>query len=109
LLSTVPARPITRGFSAARWTVDVDARVPVEIGQSFHKTGLPGIVWTVGIARVEPQWIYEGYENDLPWIVVFGVEMNHAELAKAPEPESVIEVMRQYRILSIADRISAGP
>ena len=23
------------------------ARVPVEIGQSFHKTGLPGIVWTV--------------------------------------------------------------
>jgi hypothetical protein len=50
----------------------------------------------VGIARVEPQWIYEGYENDLPWIVVFGVEMNHAELAKAPEPESVIEVMRQY-------------
>ena len=23
------------------------ARVPVEIGQSFHKTGSPGIVWTV--------------------------------------------------------------
>ncbi len=23
------------------------ARVPVEIGQSFHKTGTPGIVWTL--------------------------------------------------------------
>lgn len=50
----------------------------------------------VGIARIDPDWIYDGYDNDLPWIVVFGVAMDHAELAKAPEPDSVVEVMRQY-------------
>lgn len=49
-----------------------------------------------GIARVDPNWIYEGMTVDLPWIIVLGLTMDHGELAKAPDPPSVIEVMRQY-------------
>lgn len=50
----------------------------------------------VGIARMRPEWVYEGMDLDLPWIVVIAVQMDHAELATAPDPPSVVEVMRQY-------------
>ncbi len=50
----------------------------------------------VGIASVDPEWVYEGHAVDDPWIVVIGVAMDHSELAKAPGIESPIEVMRQY-------------
>lgn len=50
----------------------------------------------VGITRLNPQWVFAGYEVNLPWVVVLGVAMNQAELATAPEPPSVIEVMAQY-------------
>jgi NAD-dependent dihydropyrimidine dehydrogenase PreA subunit len=70
--------------SVANWVTRVKA------------TALESEADIVGIAQVRPEWIYDGYDNDLSWTVIFGVEMNHAELAAAPEPESVIEVMRQY-------------
>lgn len=38
----------------------------------------------VGIARMEPGWIFEGYEHTLPWVVVFGVTMDHALLSRVP-------------------------
>ena len=50
----------------------------------------------VGIARLDPDWVFEGYDIACPWIVVLALEMDHAELATAPEPPSVVEVMRQY-------------
>lgn len=50
----------------------------------------------VGIARVDPEWVFDGYEVAEPWVVMIGVAMDHAELAKAPEVGSPIEVMRQY-------------
>lgn len=50
----------------------------------------------VGIARIERNWIFEGYEVAEPWIVVIGVAMDHGELAKAPSVESPVEVIRQY-------------
>ncbi len=50
----------------------------------------------VGVARMDPTWVFDGYDADYPWMIVLGLEMDHAELATAPEPPSVIEVMRQY-------------
>lgn len=50
----------------------------------------------VGIARVSQDWVFEGYEVPEPWVVMIGVAMNHAELAKAPAIESPKEVMAQY-------------
>jgi epoxyqueuosine reductase len=50
----------------------------------------------VGIARVDPEWVFDGYEVAEPWIVVLGVAMDHDELAKAPETASAVEVIRQY-------------
>ncbi|MCW5770782.1 MAG: 4Fe-4S dicluster domain-containing protein [Rhodospirillaceae bacterium] len=50
----------------------------------------------VGVARLDPLWVFEGMKAHLPTVVVLGVAMDHAELSKAPEPESPAEVARQY-------------
>ena len=50
----------------------------------------------VGIARVDPLWIFEGAAAPYSTIVVLGVAMDHAELAKAPDADSPAEVARQY-------------
>ncbi|MEQ8697068.1 MAG: 4Fe-4S dicluster domain-containing protein [Bauldia litoralis] len=50
----------------------------------------------VGIAPVDQNWVFEGFEVTEPWIIVLGVYMDHGELARAPEPEAAAEVARQY-------------
>ncbi len=61
----------------------------------------------VGIADMRPEWVYEGMQLDLPHILVLAVQMDHAELATAPEPPSVVEVMRQYNRGTRASRALA--
>ena len=51
----------------------------------------------VGIARLDPDWVFEGYEETAPWVVVLAVAMDQPALAQVwPEHGSVIEVMAQY-------------
>ncbi len=54
----------------------------------------------VGIADIDPGWIYEGYELDEPRVIVIGVEMDYAELAQAPSsfdnPRAAVVVAREY-------------
>ncbi len=51
----------------------------------------------VGIAPLDPRWVFEGYEVGAPWIVILGVAMDQPRLATAPyDLESPIEVMTQY-------------
>ena len=63
----------------------------------------------VGIARVDPLWVYEGYEVKEPWIVVLGLPMDQPRLAQvAPETGSVIEVMAVYNAGMRAAKALAG-
>jgi epoxyqueuosine reductase QueG len=54
----------------------------------------------VRITKMDPLYIYKGYEIDEPWVIIIGVTMDHAELDKVPasleNPESPVEVARQY-------------
>ncbi len=50
----------------------------------------------IGVARVDQQWVFEGFEITEPWVVIIGVAMDHTELVKAPSIESPIEVITQY-------------
>lgn len=50
----------------------------------------------VGIAPVNPNWVFDGFDVDQPWIIVLGVYMAHEELSKAPEAEAAAEVAKQY-------------
>ncbi|MCB1397882.1 MAG: epoxyqueuosine reductase [Rhodobacter sp.] len=50
----------------------------------------------VGIARVDPDWAYDG--GDLPWrfIIVMAIAMDYDTMAQAPELAAGVEVVRQY-------------
>lgn len=54
----------------------------------------------VGIARMRPEWVFEGHRVEEPWVVVLGLGMDQRELAKGPPREgelaSADEVSRQY-------------
>lgn len=54
----------------------------------------------VGIARMDPAYVYEGFAAAEPWIVMLGIAMDHRRLATAPaseeDPTSAIEVVDQY-------------
>lgn len=54
----------------------------------------------VGIAELDPLWVYEGYEIDEPWVLIVGVAMDYAELAEAPpsfdNPRAAVVVAKEY-------------
>lgn len=54
----------------------------------------------VGIARMEPLWVYEGFEIEQPWVIMIGVAMNHERLDQAPasfdNPVAAVEVGEKY-------------
>jgi NAD-dependent dihydropyrimidine dehydrogenase PreA subunit len=50
----------------------------------------------VGIAPLDPEWVFQGYEVKATWAIAIGVTMNHERLATAPELDSVVEVFTQY-------------
>ena len=50
----------------------------------------------VGIARIDPLWVFEGYELTAPWIVMLGFSMDHTRLSTAPANPAGLEVQAQY-------------
>ena len=84
-----PPAPPTETASAAEWT------------ERLKAFALKSGAELVGIARLDPAWIFEGYEvPDHPFVVVFGIAMDHARLSEAPatdaNPASALEVAEQY-------------
>jgi len=63
----------------------------------------------VGITRMRPDYVYEGYEVNEPWVILVGVSMNYASLEQAPpsfeQPEAGVEVGRQYNRAARSCRI----
>lgn len=62
----------------------------------------------VGIADIDPLWIYEGYTLDEPQVIVVGVEMDYAELAEAPSSfdntRAAVVVAKEYNRAARASR-----
>lgn len=50
----------------------------------------------VGIARVRQEWVYEGFDVKLPWIIMQGVVQDYEKIATAPEHTTNMEVLDQY-------------
>ena len=71
-------------WSARQWTARVKA------------AALAREADMVGIARLDPNWVFEGYQAPYQWIVVLVVAMDYACLSTAPSPKSQTEVHNQY-------------
>jgi epoxyqueuosine reductase QueG len=54
----------------------------------------------VGIAAMDPSWVYEGFEISEPWVIVIGVAMDHDRLNQVPatfeNPAAAVEVGDKY-------------
>lgn len=89
-------------------------RGPEAVEQSPGKLDKPASEWTtlvkqfaldnesdlVGVARLDPMWVYEGYQINEPWVIIVGVAMDYAELAEAPSsfenPRAAVVVAKEY-------------
>jgi epoxyqueuosine reductase len=70
---------------------------PAELTAAVKKFALENEADLVGITHLREEWIYDNYDAPKDhMVVIVAIEMNHKELATAPEPESVVEVMRAY-------------
>jgi epoxyqueuosine reductase len=50
----------------------------------------------VGVARMQPQWVYDGFEVSQRFIVMLGVAHDYERMKTAPEEPSFAEVVTQY-------------
>jgi epoxyqueuosine reductase QueG len=50
----------------------------------------------VGIARVRPEWVFEGYTVRQRWVIMLGVAHDYDRFKTAPEATAAAEVIRQY-------------
>ncbi len=77
-----------RSMSAEQWTKTIKA------------FALANEADVVGIARMDPLYVYQQYELTDPWVIVIGVAMDHDELAQAPptfeNPTAAVVVAKEY-------------
>lgn len=69
---------------------------PAEAYQHIMELGKASGADLVGIVKVRPEWVFEGYDFDYPWVVILGVAMEHDKLMTAPEVTSAMEVVDKY-------------
>lgn len=73
---------------------------PAEWSGSIRKFALANESDLVGIAALDPMWVYEGYEISEPWVIMIGVAMDYTELAQAPpsfdNPRAAVVVAKEY-------------
>lgn len=97
-----PIAPTALQINPERWLHDLTERAIGGSGENGE-----GQVELVGVARVRPEWFFEGRSSPLSTIVILGVVMDHAELNTAPEHTSAIEVHKQYNRGTAAARLLA--
>ena len=89
-------------------------RGPKPVPQADEKVEKPAAEWVaavkayalahesdlVGIVKMDPLYVYDGYEIPQPWVIIIGVAMDHAELNKAPasaeDPAAGVVVAKEY-------------
>ncbi len=61
----------------------------------------------IGVAKMDPAWVYEGHSVSQPRVIIAGVQHEYSEISKAPASAGGAEVMAQYnRAMAVALKIS---
>ena len=92
--------PGGRGPETVRQSDEQVSKSPAEWSAIVREFTLANESDLVGIADIDPLWIYEGYEINEPRVIMIGVAMDYAELAEAPSsfenPRAAVVVAREY-------------
>jgi len=75
---------------------DVSPLTPQQAHDEIHRVAREAGADIVGIARLDPEWVFEGYECEYPTVIILGAVMDHDKLSKAPEIEAGLEVVDKY-------------
>ena len=78
------------------WTRDLDQFVT------------KGICEMTGVADMQPEWVFEGYEIPQSKVIMLGVQHDYDEIKTAPAAEAGLEVMTQYARAAAAAKAVAG-
>lgn len=95
-----PTPPGGRGPDAVEKREEQVRKSAEEWSAEVKKFALGNESDLVGIADIDPLWIYEGYEIDEPTVIVIGVSMDYEELAEAPSSfentRAAVVVAKEY-------------
>lgn len=62
----------------------------------------------VGIAPVDPLWVYDRYDIDFPWIVVVALPMDYEYIGTSPSEPALNEVLEKYNDIYMISRLLAN-
>ena len=71
-------------------------RSPAEWSQAVKAAALAAGADVVGIAQVQPQWVFEGHKVLQRWVIVLGVAHDWEALRTAPQETAAAEVILQF-------------
>ncbi len=71
-------------------------RTPQEWSAELKRRALKLGADAVGIARMRPEWVFQGHEVKQKWIVVLGIAMDYETFKGAPDPKAAAEIHVQY-------------
>ncbi len=95
-----PTPPGGRGPAPVEQSATVTENTAAGWTAQLKRFALDNEADLVGIARMDPLYLYEGYDVDEPWIIVIGVAMDYDELAQAPasfdNPTAAAVVGKEY-------------
>jgi epoxyqueuosine reductase len=83
----------------AKADVAVD-KTPAQWNEAIRAFALANKADDIGIAALDPNWVFEGYEINLPWIISIAVQHDYEEVKEAPSlpgnNRAIVEVGKQY-------------
>ena len=75
-------------------------KTPAEWSKAVHEFGLANLADDIGIAALDPSWVFEGYRIDQPWVISIAVQHDYDEVKEAPSlpgnNRAIVEVGKQY-------------
>ena len=92
--------PGGRGPEPVPQANDVVEAEPAEWSTRVKTHALEHEADIVGIAAMDPMYVYEGYELNDPWVILVGVGMDYDEISQAPasfeNPTAGVVVAKEY-------------
>ena len=111
----VPEFAIKRAERVALFDIPLAALTdqPADLSSQDWTEGLNQFVQSgdcdrVGVAMMNPDWVYEGHDVPQSRIIIIGVQHDYDEISAAPEPKAGLEVVSQYIRAGATANLIAG-
>jgi ferredoxin len=96
-----PGKYLQRGPAVNDCAATREERTPADWSAVVKEFALANGGDDVGIAALDPNWVFEGYELGLPWIISIAVQHDYDKLKHAPslpggDNRAILEIGKQY-------------